>query len=233
MGFHCRSAGTQFLLQRFRRCLQGIGLNGSGYDGVIAAQILLRFLRAQNIDQAGHQPLGMTVPQRQIVRRAAPGQLRHIQPVGHEFTQHGIHHAGCSGAAMALGHLHRLIDGGAMRDLIHKQDLISADPQDIQDQRLQPLRLLRAPQTDIVVQIHAVLDHAVGDTAGQRCVAAVQAVFGDGPLQAAVRPCVGTGDAQQHLQRGIAGITLSLLVHTFVFTGCPARYAAAGIRLPP
>ena len=63
MGFHCRSAGTQFLLQRFRRCLQGIGLNGSGYDGVIAAQILLRLLRAQNIDQAGHQPLGMTVPQ--------------------------------------------------------------------------------------------------------------------------------------------------------------------------
>ena len=134
---------------------------------------------------------------------------------------------------MALGHLHRLIDGGAMRDLIHKQDLISADPQDIQDQRLQPLRLLRAPQTDIVVQIHAVLDHAVGDTAGQCCVAAVQAVFGDGPLQAAVRPCVGTGDAQQHLQRGIAGIALSLLVHTFVFTGWPARYAAAGIRLPP
>ena len=128
MGHDRRTGGPQFLFQRLRRGFHGVGLDGGGNDGVVAAEIFLCLLRAQNVDEPRHQPPGMAVPQRQVIRRAAAGQLRHIQPVGNKFPQHRIDHACRLGAAMTLGHLHRLVNGGAVGNFIHKQYLIGTDP---------------------------------------------------------------------------------------------------------
>ena len=127
-----------------------------------------------------------------------------------------------SGAA-----LHQMIgvmrNGGTGRHLIQKQDLVAPQTQDVADDGLQPLRALAAPATDIVVQQHPVLDHPVAQAGGQRRIPAVQLIFGDGALQAAVRPCVGAVHLHQDLQSGLSGVRLSHVAHTVTCTGWPAR----------
>ena len=223
VGVHRHAGGAQLLLQLLRRTFQRIGLDGGGDDLVVHPQVVLRLLRPDHVDQAAHQPLGMAVPHGQIVRCGALGQRGHVHPVGHKLPQHRIDHACGLGTAPALGHLHRLVDGGAVGDLIHEQDLIPPDAQDIQNHRLQPVRLLAAPAADIVVQQTAVLDDTVGKTRAERRLPAVQLVFGNGAFQTAVRPGVGAADLHQHLQRSITGAASLHIAHTSTCTGCPRR----------
>lgn len=219
MGAYRHTGGPQLFLQLLRRDLQRIGLDGGGDDLVVHPKVVLCLLCAHHVDEAAHQPLGMAVPHGQVIRCRALGQRRHIHPVGDELPQHRVDHTGSLGAAPALGHLHRLIDGGAVGDLIHKQDLIPADPQNVQDHRLQTVRLLAAPAAYIVVQQTAVLDNAVSKACAKRRLPAVQSVFRNGALQAAVRPRIGAADLHQHLQRRVTGAASLHLAHASTCTG--------------
>ena len=213
MLFHRSACLTQLLFQRIRGRLEMVGLDGGGHHLIIQPQEALRFLRTQQVDQPFHQPLGMAVADGQIVRRST-GQRRHIHPVSHKFPQHGVDHAGRLGAVGTAGHLHRLVHRSVMGDLIHKQDLVTADAQNVANDALQLFCLLGAVAADVVIQQHLVLHHAVAQTGGQRRLTTVQLIFGNGALETAVRPCIGTVDLHQHFQRHVTGARLSLLFHT-------------------
>ena len=223
MGLHLCAGLAQQLLQFLRGTLQGVCLDGSGYYLIVHTEIRLRLLLADEGKQTLHQPPGVAVSQGESLRRAALGQGRHILPIGGKFPQDGVDHTRRLFPAVALGHLHGLVDGGTGRHLIQKQDLVAPQTQDVADDGLQPFRALAAPAADIVVQQHPVLDHPVAQAGGQRRIPAVQLIFGDGALQAAVGPCVGAVHLHQDLQSGLSGVRLSHVVHTVTCTGWPAR----------
>ena len=56
---------------------------------------------------------------------------------------------------MRLRHLHRLIHGGIDRHLVHKKDLIRADAEDIQQQRLELFGPLRQAARQAAVKVNA------------------------------------------------------------------------------
>ena len=213
----------QFPLQLLIADFQPIGLYRGWDDLVVALEKLLRLLPPDLIQKPLHQPLRMAVAHGEIPRRRVLRKSGHIQPVGHKFSQHRVDQTGRLGAAVALDHLHRLIHRSPVGDLVHKQDLIGPDPQNIQNDRLQMVGPLGTVTPDIVIQQHPVLDHAIGEPGGQSGVPAVQPVFGNGTLQAAVGPGVGAGYLHQNLQRRIPGCGILFLVHRVTSTGWPAR----------
>ena len=120
MLFHGDTRLLEFLCQRIVVCFEEICLNRGGHDLIIAPQKLLRLLRRQDLQQALHQPQRMAVSNGQILRRAAAADLRHIHPVRHKFTQHGVDHARRAGSSVPSAHLHRFVYGSAVGDLVHK-----------------------------------------------------------------------------------------------------------------
>ena len=182
MGRHFRARGLQGVLQLLRLGFHGVGLHRGGDNGVIAGEVLLCLFLTQNLHQALHQPQGMAVANTEGFGHTAAGQRGQIQPVGDKLAQHSIHHAACFGAAMALRHLHRLIDGGTVGHLVHKKDLIGADAENIQNERFQLAGRLGAPQVDIVIQIRTVLNDTVGDAAAESGITVIETIFGDGAL---------------------------------------------------
>ena len=182
MGRYFRAHGLQGVLQLFRLGFHGVGLHRGGDNGVIAGEVLLCLFLTQDLHQTLHQPQGMAIADAESFSCTAAGQRGQIQPVGDEFTQHSIHHAACLGAAMALRHLHRLVNSGAVRHLVHKKDLIGADAENIQNERFQLAGRLGAPKVDVVIQIRAVLDNTVGDAAAESGITVVETIFGDGAL---------------------------------------------------
>ena len=223
MGRHFRARGLQSVLQLLRLGFHGVGLHRGGDDDVIAGEVLLCLFFTQNLHQALHQPQRMAIADAKSLSHTAAGQRGQIQPVGDKLAQHSIHHAACLGAAMAFRHLHRLVNGGAVRHLVHKEDLIGTDAENIQNEGLQLAGRLGAPKVDVVIQIRAVLNNTVSNAAAESGITVIETVFGDGALQAAVRPSVGCRYAQQHLQRCVAGGFAEILFHTSHSMGWPAR----------
>ena len=202
---------------------QRIHLDTGGHGVVIQPQKCLGLIRPHQVQQPQHQPLGMAVPQGEIVRRGPFRQVRHIHPMLHEPPQHSVDHTGGLGPSPAAGHLHRLVDGSPVGYLIHKQDLVAADAQDAPDHRLQPLRLLGAPAANVVVQQHAVLHNAVAQAGGKGSVPAVQPVLGNEPPQGLVGPGVGLIHLHQRVQGYISGAALLPGRHASTCRGWPRR----------
>ena len=223
MALHRDPRLLQLLHQGLVICLEQVRVNGSGNDLVVPPQELLRLLRRQNLQQSFYQPQRVTVSDGQIFRRTAAAYLRHIHPVCHKFPQHSVDHAGRPGPSVPPAHLHRLIYGGTMGDLVHEQDLIPADAQDIADHRLQLMGLLHTVAGDIVVQQCSILDHAIGKSCGQGSLPALQPIFGNGALEAAVGPGIGPLHLHQYLQRRVPGGHFSILTHFPVSMGWPRR----------
>ena len=198
-------------------------MDGCGNNVVIPLQKLLCLLRRKQLQQALHQPPRVTITNGEVFRRTSLGNGRHIHPVGNEFPQHGIDHARRPGPTVSAAHLHRLVHGGPMGYFIHKQNLIAADAQNIADHRLQSMCLLHAVAGNIVVQKGAVLHHAVGQPCSQGRLTALQPVFGNGTLEAAVGPGVSPLDLHQNLQRRVPGGKFSVLAHFSVSIGWPRR----------
>ena len=182
MGRYFRTHGLQGVLQLLRLGFHGVGLHRGGDNGVIAGEVLLGLLLPQDLHQALHQPQRMAIADAEGLRHTAAGQRRQIQPVGDKLAQHSIHHAACFGAAMALRHLHRLIDGGTVGHLVHKEDLIGADAENIQNKGFQLAGRLGAPKVDIVIEVRTVLNNTVGDAAAESGITVIKTVLGNGAL---------------------------------------------------
>ena len=102
---------------------------------------------------------------------------------------------------MRLRHLHRLIHGGIDRHLIHEKDLIRADAENIEQQRLELFGPLRQAARQTAVKVDAVLHHAVGNAAGKGCVAAGKPVPLEHLLERAVDPRAVPAAGRQRVQR--------------------------------
>ena len=177
-----RTHGLQGVLQLLRLGFHGVGLHRGGDNGVIAGEVLLCLFLTQNLHQTLHQPQRMAIADAKSFSRTAAGQRGQIQPVGDKLAQHSIHHAACLGAAMALRHLHRLVNGGAVRHLIHKKDLIGADAENIQNKGFQLAGRLGAPKVDVVIQIRTILNDTVGDAAAESGITVIETILSNGAL---------------------------------------------------
>ena len=223
VGLHGDAVAPQLPFQVLRRGFQGVHLDAGGNGVVVQPQELLGLIGADQVQQPQHQPLGMAIPQGQVVRRGPLGQVRHIHPVLHKPPQHGVDHTGGLGPPVAAGHLHRLVDGGPVGHPVHKQYLIAADAQDAADHRLQPLRLLGAPAADVIVQQHPVLHHPIAQAGGKGRVPAVQPVLGDQTAQGLIGPGVGLVHLHQRIQGHIPGAALLPGAHASTCRGWPRR----------
>ena len=179
---------------------QGIDLDGNGRRGVVGSQEGLRLLPPQQGQQPPDQPFGMAVPK---------GQCRHLVPIRQggqclfvfgNLTENSVDKARRLPPFHNLGQLHRLVDCGAVRDLVQIQDLVGPHPQDIQQGRLEMVRLLGAVSRQIKVQQHLVLQHAVDDPAAQGRVRAGETVPAQLRLQGGIRPGTVGSAALQHPQ---------------------------------
>ena len=94
-----------------------------------------------------------------------------------------------------------LIDGGGDGDLVQKQDLIRAEAQNIEHNRLQLCKRRGDHLRQIKVQQQPVLHHAVHEPRGQRRVAAAEAVAGDILFECAVGPGILPPDGDKRRKR--------------------------------
>ena len=101
-----------------------------------------------------------------------------------QLPQHRVDQSRGPLAFMALRHLHRLTDSGAVRDPVHKKDLIGAQAQHVPDKGLQLLEALGTILSQVKIQKGHVLQHAVGKPGGKGRLPPVQAPHSG--LQAAV-----------------------------------------------
>ena len=131
--------------------------------------------------------------------------------------------------AVALGHLHGLVDGGRGRHLVQKQDLVAPEAQDVADDGLQPLPGSGCTSSRCNSPAASGSGSPIAQAGGQRRVPAVQPFFGDGALQAAIGPCVGAVHLHQDLQGGLSGVRLSHVAHAVT---CRVACQIAGHRHP-
>ena len=205
MGPDNHAGCLQLRRQLLRSSFQRIHLNRQRRRSVVGHKAGFR-LRPQNGLEAFHQPLGMAVPDGEAVQCILVRDPRQVYLVPGELPQHRVHQPGCLGPAVVLGLLHRLIDSGAVGNFIQKQNLISPNPQNFQQRRLQVVDLLGAVGTQVEVQQQPVLHHAVDDAAAQRRLWSGQAVPAELGPQGRIRPGPGRAAAHQDAQGGVPGI---------------------------
>ena len=200
-----RYAGLrQLRRQALRVGPQGIHLDRQGRRCVVCRQERL-CLRSQDRQEPLHQPLGMTVSNRERLCLLPVRDGRQTALVPGELPQHRIHQAGCPGTAIGLCLLHRLVDGGAVRHLVQIQDLIGPDPQDLRQGRLEAVELLGAIGSQVEVQQQPVLHDAVDDPAAQRRLRACQAIPPELRAQRRIRPGPGSPAAHQDPEGRVPG----------------------------
>ena len=62
---------------------------------------------------------------------------------------------------MVFGQIHRFIDSGRLRDLIHQKDLIQTQMQNVPHRRVQILQLAGQQLFQVKIQLAAVLQHTI------------------------------------------------------------------------
>ena len=196
-----RQSGNQGLRGGFQR----IHLHRQRRHAVVGGQEGLRLLPAQQGQQPFHQPLGMAVPDGQIPGLVPVRDVWQVLFVLGNFAQHRVHKTRGLSPLAELCQLHGGVHRRAVRHLVQKQDLIGANAQDVQQGRLQMVRLLGAVGADIEVQQQPVLHGAIHDAAAKGRVGAGQAVPTQLGLQGGVRPGAVGAAADQHPQGGLTG----------------------------
>ena len=115
----------------------------------------------------------MTVSGSQIIR------LTQRVLIPYECAQYAVDQSRRRTIGVALGLLHRLIDRRRYGHPVTEQDLIRAEAQNIQHDRLELFELAFHLLRQIIIQQHPILQHAVTQPRSKSRVAAVERVARD------------------------------------------------------
>ena len=107
----------------------------------------------------------MTETDAQISSRPLTGNRRKLILVFGKAPQHSIDKTGCMGQACFFAERHTFIHGGAIRDLVHKKDLVSADLEDVSKLWLQLSAVIRS---NIEIKQAFVLQNTKTELRGKR-----------------------------------------------------------------
>ena len=177
--------------------LQGVDLDHSLGGLVVGLQHRLHFGFAQIPDQQIHQHLGMAV-----LVHPGSGLLQGI------FFSGGLSQDGVDQSrgvtlffAVFLGQSHGFVHRSAVRHPVQLKELVQAQMENIVDHGVQILDLAGEELLEVEVQLHPILEHAVAESGGQTCIAAVQAV----PDNVLLHDAVGPGALFTAGDQGIQG----------------------------
>ena len=184
--------------QLVRAAPQGIALYDGGRRLVIQPEVLLCLPVPKQLHQPPNQPLRVAVPQGQIPCPVPVGNLRQTLLLTAQPPEDGVDQAGGPLPLLPLHQLHALVHGGAIRNPVHIQNLVSPQPEHIPDKGLQRVKCLGAAGVQVKIQQRTVLQHAVGQPGRQRRLPPVQ--IPAGRFQMIVRPGVQPPAGGQRLQ---------------------------------
>ena len=179
-----------------RRGDQGVTLQGGLRDVVVSGKEGLERFFVHGRAQAVDERLGVGIFCREVLRRGE----RVLLP--RERAQRAVDQPGGALVGIGLCLFDGLIDGGGNGDLVQKQDLIRAEAQNIEHDRLQLCKRRGDHLRQIKVQQQPVLHHAIHEPRGQRRVAAAEAVAGDILFECAVGPGILPPDGDKRRKRG-------------------------------
>ncbi len=188
-----------------RRQLGGVRAQRVDAHGCLGRQVVrghqrARRIRAQLFPPELRDPLRVGVAQRGLRRRGIPERRDQLRRLAGAAPQHRVDEPPAAGRCV-LDQLDRLIDRRVRRHPVRVGELVQAEPQRRQHQRLELLD--RAPREclDQVVERRAALHRSVGEAHRERTLARVEPE----PARLAVQRAVGPGtvleDAPQDRKR--------------------------------
>ncbi len=145
----------------------------------------------------------MAVGDGKVLQRRLSWNLRQARQAPCQRPQNAICIAGGGRIPLLLDQLHRLADGGPRRDAAQKHQLISSQPQGVQQLRRELFRRAAAEAADEKIQIGPVLQNAVGQRRSQRRILLRKS--GAGLFQKKVRPGSLPAEGDQRPQGRFSG----------------------------
>ena len=210
MAFRVHALLRKLLFKGVLRGLQGIILDRHGSNTVVGCKECFRFFPAQKIYQPLYQPLGMAVANREISLCIFIRNRGKLVFVLGDLAQHRIDKSGSLPTLIHFRKLNRLIDCRTIRDFIQIENLVSTNSENIQQRRLEMIRLLGAVSADIKIQKHPVLHHTVDNTAAKGGIRAGKTIPDDLCFQCGIRPGTIGPAAHQDPQSRCTGRNLHL-----------------------
>jgi hypothetical protein len=173
------------------------------------------------------QPLGTRVKGRRALRRRVV-QVPEKVIGGRGAPQDGVHEAGAGAAttaAVALGELHGLVDGGVVGGGVGEGELVQAQAQRGEDRRVQLLGRAVGEPLDQVVGGAPSLDGAIREPLSLRALAGVEIVALGGRRERPIGPRTVLEDPSQDLVGGapLRGDVRGATHPARVGAGCPRR----------
>ena len=163
------------------------------------------FFIAQLREHALTKPQRVAEADGKLLCRSFVRDLREFIPVFGNAAQHSIHQTSGAGAG-ALCLLDRLIDRRRYGYFIHKQQLADAEPENIQQLRLDFRNGNGGIAADIIIAKRRILQHIQAELCTERAVAFIQRELIRRRLDRLLRPGIKPSATGEDIQRRLAGI---------------------------